>query len=189
MSWINLGKKIKNYRKLNNVTQQELANKLGISRSTLSYYENGEVEPNIYTLLKLSEIMNCSIDYLFNIENLDNSDVKINYSSYIDDREENINTPKNNYINELKKLLKKVERTFIELEQSKKRTDLMYDELKRTKNRLFKIDDLSKKLDYIELLLEKKSNDKNETSDVYYDSDSSTCKNKIAEDTPPYNPK
>ena len=52
MSWINLGKKIKEYRKLNNITQQELANKLGISRSTLSYYENGEVEPNIYTLLK-----------------------------------------------------------------------------------------------------------------------------------------
>ena len=71
MSWINLGKKIKEYRKLNNITQQELANKLGISRSTLSYYENGEVEPNIYTLLKLSEIMNCSMDYLFSIEVLD----------------------------------------------------------------------------------------------------------------------
>ena len=75
MSWINLGKKIKEYRKLNNITQQELANKLGISRSTLSYYENGEVEPNIYTLLKLSEIMNCSMDYLFSIEVLDNTDV------------------------------------------------------------------------------------------------------------------
>ena len=189
MSWINLGKKIKEYRKLNNLTQQEFANKLGISRSTLSYYENGEVEPNIYTLLKLSEIMNCSIDYLFSIDDIDNTDVKINYSSYINDNEKAINTPKNNYIDELKKLLKKVERTFIELEQSKKRTDLMYDELKRTKNRLFKIDDLSKKLDYIEILLEKNSNDKEESSDVYYDSDFSMCESKIAEDTPPYNPK
>ena len=98
MSWINLGKKIKEYRKLNNITQQELANKLGISRSTLSYYENGEVEPNIYTLLKLSEIMNCSMDYLFSIEVLDNTDVKIDYSSYINNNEKTINTPKNNYV-------------------------------------------------------------------------------------------
>ena len=109
MSWINLGKKIKEYRKLNNITQQELANKLGISRSTLSYYENGEVEPNIYTLLKLSEIMNCSMDYLFSIEVLDNTDVKIDYSSYINNNEKTINTPKNNYVDELKKLLKKAD--------------------------------------------------------------------------------
>ena len=107
--------------------------------------------------------MNCSMDYLFSIEVLDNTDVKIDYSSYINNNEKTINTPKNNYVDELKKLLKKVERTFIELEQSKKRTDLMYDELKRTKNRLFKIDDLSKKLDYIETLLEKNSNDKEES--------------------------
>ena len=65
----------------------------------------------------------------------------------------------------------------------------MYDELKRTKNRLFKIDDLSKKLDYIEILLEKNSNDKEDSSDVYYDSDFSTYQSKLAEDTPPYNPK
>ena len=65
----------------------------------------------------------------------------------------------------------------------------MYDELKRTKNRLFKIDDLSKKLDYIETLLEKNSNDKVESSDIYYDSDFSMYQRKIAEDTPPYKPK
>ncbi len=68
MSWINLGKKIKEYRKLNNITQQELANKLGISRSTLSYYENGEVEPNIYTLLTIKTII--QLHYLHKVHSV-----------------------------------------------------------------------------------------------------------------------
>lgn len=59
-----LGTKIKTFRKLNKLTQQELADKLEISRSALSYYELGKIEPNIYTLIKLSNIMKCSIDYL-----------------------------------------------------------------------------------------------------------------------------
>ena len=185
MSWVNLGKKIKQYRKSNNIKQKELADKLGISRATLSYYENGEVEPNIYTLLKLSEIMNCSIDYLLNIDNIDN---KINYSSYIDNNKKNINTPKNIYIDQLKILLKKVERTFIELEQSKKRTDLMYEELKRTKNRLLKIDDLSTKLDSIEILLENNCSSKKDSIDEYFIDDFSEFGSKIAEDITEYKP-
>ena len=64
MEWTILGNKIKNFRKSNKITQQELADKLEISRSTLSYYELGKIDPNIYTLIKLSDIMNCTLDYL-----------------------------------------------------------------------------------------------------------------------------
>lgn len=66
MDWTILGNKIKNFRKSNKITQQELANKLEISRSTLSYYELGKIDPNIYTLIKLADIMDCSLDYLVN---------------------------------------------------------------------------------------------------------------------------
>lgn len=148
MSWITLGKKIKEFRKTNNLTQQELADKLGIARSTLSYYEKGTVEPNIYTLLKLSEIMNCSLDYLFDINDRNTT---FDYSSYTKKiNDESTNKDIQLTIDLLKSLLKKVERSFIELEQSKKRNDLMYEELKRTQNRILKIDELCTKLDSIE---------------------------------------
>ena len=69
-----LGEKIKKYRKENNISQQDLATKLGISRATLSYYENNLIEPNIYFLYNLSLIMNHSIDTLIS----DSSDKKNN---------------------------------------------------------------------------------------------------------------
>lgn len=78
MDWTILGNKIKNFRKSNKLTQQELADKLEISRSTLSYYELGKIEPNIYTLIKLSQIMNCSLDYLIN--DVSEDSIKNNYN-------------------------------------------------------------------------------------------------------------
>lgn len=142
MNWIVFGNKIKNYRKANKITQQELANKLEISRSTLSYYERGEVEPNIYTLIKLSNIMNCSVDFLLGLNSndstTDHKSIELTNLS---------NDSINSNIKKLKYLIKKVERTFLELEASKKKTDLMYEELKRSKNRILKFDELFKLLD------------------------------------------
>ena len=79
MEWTILGNKIKNFRKSNKITQQELADKLEISRSTLSYYELGKIDPNIYTLIKLSDIMNCTLDDLVNdkINRTDTNDFNI----------------------------------------------------------------------------------------------------------------
>ena len=61
--------KFKQFRKENNLTQEELAKYLNIDRTTYSSYENQKCEPNIETLKKLSKIFNCSIDYLVNNEN------------------------------------------------------------------------------------------------------------------------
>lgn len=55
---------IKRYRKNNNLTQQDLATKLGVTQRMISYYENSEVIPNGKTLMKLSELLNVSIDEL-----------------------------------------------------------------------------------------------------------------------------
>lgn len=59
-----LGDRLKNLRKGMDLTQQELANKLGISTSTIGMYEQGRREPDGNTLTKLSNIFNVSIDYL-----------------------------------------------------------------------------------------------------------------------------
>lgn len=51
-------------RKENNMSQSELANKLGVSQQTVSKYEKGTREPDIATLLKLADILNTTTDYL-----------------------------------------------------------------------------------------------------------------------------
>ncbi len=47
-----------------NMTQQELADKLDGAKSTIAMYENETRKPSMEVLIKLSEIFNCSIDYL-----------------------------------------------------------------------------------------------------------------------------
>lgn len=56
--------KIKELRKKQNLTQLELANKIGVVESAISLYESGKREPDISTLIKLADCLNTSIDEL-----------------------------------------------------------------------------------------------------------------------------
>lgn len=58
------GEKIKEKRKLNNLTQVELAEKLEIGKSTLAMYETDKREPNVLMIKKISKILNVSADEL-----------------------------------------------------------------------------------------------------------------------------
>lgn len=55
-------------RKLNNLSQEELAEKLKISRQTLSKYETGESLPDIDKCKLLAEIFGVSLDDLVNYD-------------------------------------------------------------------------------------------------------------------------
>lgn len=55
---------IKKLRKEYGLSQEELSKRLGIARSSVANYENGQNFPNMDILVKLSEIFNCSIDYI-----------------------------------------------------------------------------------------------------------------------------
>ena len=46
------------------LTQQEVADKLGISRSTIGMYETGAREPDYATLETIADFFNVDIDYL-----------------------------------------------------------------------------------------------------------------------------
>lgn len=55
---------LKKLRKNANLNQESLSKILNISRQTLSYYECGTREPDLDTLINISNFFNCSIDYL-----------------------------------------------------------------------------------------------------------------------------
>lgn len=61
--------RIKFLREENGLTQQDLANKLGGAKSTVAMYEKGDRKPSLEVLIKLSEIFNCSIDYIIGKSN------------------------------------------------------------------------------------------------------------------------
>ncbi|WP_295146991.1 helix-turn-helix domain-containing protein [uncultured Peptoniphilus sp.] len=63
-----LGDKIMNLRKKNAWSQEELAEKLGVSRQSISKYESAQVVPDMEKILKLSRIFGVTTDYLLKDE-------------------------------------------------------------------------------------------------------------------------
>ena len=61
-----IGKKIMELRKKNNLSQEELAEKIGVARQTISKWELGETSPDIKQAKELSKIFNVSLDELTN---------------------------------------------------------------------------------------------------------------------------
>lgn len=61
---MNLGKKIAELRKKNNLSQEELAEKVGVARQTISKWEMGDTTPDINQVKTISKIFNISIDEL-----------------------------------------------------------------------------------------------------------------------------
>jgi len=61
--------RLKQLRINNKLTQEELAQKIGLSRHAVTGYENGKREPSIKTILALSELFECSTDYLLGVSN------------------------------------------------------------------------------------------------------------------------
>lgn len=61
-------KTLKKLRKSHNMTQDELAEMLSLSRSAISLYETGRREPDYSILTKLADIFDVSVDYLLGRE-------------------------------------------------------------------------------------------------------------------------
>lgn len=56
--------KIKEIREKYGLSQRELALQIGLPPQSMSRYENGQVEPNIETLIKLADFLHVSLDEL-----------------------------------------------------------------------------------------------------------------------------
>ncbi len=77
---MNIGSKISKLRKKFNFSQEQLANKLGISFQAVSKWENGNSSPDIELLSKLSAIFNVSIDYLLDNIHINGNEYDMRYS-------------------------------------------------------------------------------------------------------------
>lgn len=60
-----IGKRIKEFRKAHNLTTEELAEKIGTTRATVTRYENGVRKANQDVLFQLADIFNVSVDDFF----------------------------------------------------------------------------------------------------------------------------
>ena len=56
--------KLQILRKNKGFTQEELADRLGVSRQAVAKWESGQVYPDIFNLIQISNMMNVSVDYL-----------------------------------------------------------------------------------------------------------------------------
>lgn len=61
---MNLAEKLQQLRKKNNLSQEQLADKLGISRQSISKWESEQSTPEIDKIVQLSEIFGVTTDYL-----------------------------------------------------------------------------------------------------------------------------
>lgn len=59
-----ISENIKYLRKQNHLTQEQLAERIGIKRSLLGAYEEGRADPRLNNLLKISDIFKVSVDSL-----------------------------------------------------------------------------------------------------------------------------
>ena len=61
------GVKLKALRKGQKLTQQQLAERIGVAKSVVSYYESGDRYPSYDVLIKIAHIFHTSTDYLLDV--------------------------------------------------------------------------------------------------------------------------
>ena len=73
-----IGLKLQALRKEQKLSQEELSDKLAVSRQAVSKWERGEAYPDTENLIAISKLFNVSIDELIDNENKKTSDIQRN---------------------------------------------------------------------------------------------------------------
>ena len=93
-----LPERLREMREKYNISQEAVAERLGITSSSVSSYERGERTPSLPIILKLSYIYNCSVDYLLGKNNDDNTHVYIDVTELSEKKRKAVN----DFVNALK---------------------------------------------------------------------------------------
>ena len=72
---VNFGNTLKELRQKAGMTQKDLASKVGVTKSVISYYELSERSPSPEMLMKLAAVFHVSTDYLLGIQPRDTLDL------------------------------------------------------------------------------------------------------------------
>lgn len=59
---------LRKYRLNNNMTQEQLANELGVAKTTISMWESGDRKPDIFMLKKIADLFGITTDELLGID-------------------------------------------------------------------------------------------------------------------------
>ncbi len=70
-----LSEKIIQLRKVNSWSQEDLAEKMDVSRQAISRWENGTALPDANNILQLSKLFNVTADYLLNEDYTSDNDI------------------------------------------------------------------------------------------------------------------
>lgn len=88
------GDNLRDLRKNQKMTQEQLAEKVGVSRQSVSKWENGESYPEMNNIMILCDIFHCKINNLVNDSLLDidslNEDVKINIVKFKKEKQQKV---------------------------------------------------------------------------------------------------
>ena len=63
-----LAKRIRSLRLEASLSVQKMADIIGVSKSSVTYWENGSFEPKTAHLIKYAEYFNVSVDYLLGLK-------------------------------------------------------------------------------------------------------------------------
>lgn len=108
-------KNLKSLRLQHKISQQQLADIIGTSQQSVNKYENHNTEPDIRTMITLSDYFNTSIDYLVGhtdinhkIEHLSKTDLNDEEKQFVNNfrklsskEKESINLIINNYLEKM----------------------------------------------------------------------------------------
>ena len=73
---MNFSEKLLALRKANDLTQEQLAEKLDVSRQSISKWESGQAVPELEKIVLLSTVFNVTTDYLLKPSEIDDLTVK-----------------------------------------------------------------------------------------------------------------
>lgn len=73
---MDFSEKLLTLRKANDMTQEQLAEKLDVSRQSVSKWESGQATPDLEKIVALSAVFNVTTDYLLKSSEIDDLSVK-----------------------------------------------------------------------------------------------------------------
>ena len=83
LDFVTIGKRIKEHRQAKNITQEFIANSLDVNPSHISNIECGRANPSLTALVKIANILECSVDcflreeYTFDMYKTDDLDTVV----------------------------------------------------------------------------------------------------------------